>query len=165
MTRRSPTAGLTRHVAQAAPGLLLVATFVDDPVFGGMIIAAEVAFGTPGLLTASIGFVMLSIAMAAATAWALHTKPIQLSDRNRDRIAALRARRLGRYLVPHPGRPITTAIAAVIFGSVAPIIVAGLEPDRERSITRAMVLLSGIAYGVAFAAGYGLIGAIVGTVT
>jgi hypothetical protein len=71
----------------------------------------------------------------------------------------------GRYLVPHPERPITTAIAAIIFGSVAPIVVAALEPGpRTVSMTKKMTFVSGIAYGVAFALGYGLLGAIVGAV-
>jgi hypothetical protein len=152
-----------RHVAVALPGLLLVATIVDDPLFGGLIVAAELAYGTGGLLAASFGFVVVSTAMAASTAWALRTEPVRLSERTRRRITALRARRLGRFLLPHPERPTTTAIAAVIFGSVAPMIVGALETDEQRSTSTSMVLVSGLAYGIAFATGYGLLGALVGT--
>lgn len=155
---------MTRRVAQAAPGLLLLATLIDDVLFGGSIVGAGLAFGTPGLLAASFGFVVLSTLMAAGTAWALRAEPVRLSHRNRKRLAALRTRRLGRYLVPHPERPVITAIAAVIFGSVAPIIVAGLEPEGGKPVTWHLVLTCGVAYGVVFAAGYGLLGALVGTV-
>ena len=151
-------------MAQVTPGMLFIVTVVDDPVFGGLIVAAEVAFGTPGLLLACCGFVVLSTSMAAATAWALRREPIRLSAKNRERIAALQHRRLGRHLVPHPERPVTTAVAAVVFGSVAPIIVAGLEPSDSHRYSRGLVLTSGLAYGVAFASGYGLLGAVVGAV-
>jgi hypothetical protein len=155
-----------RWLFRSLPGILLVATFVDDPVFGSVIVASRLAFGTTGLLVASVGFVAISIAMAAATAWALHHEPLRLSPKNERRIAGLHERRFGRYLVPHPERPITTAIAAIIFGSVAPIVVAALEPGpRTVSMTKKMTLISGIAYGLAFALGYGLLGAIVGAVT
>jgi hypothetical protein len=153
-----------RRLAQFAPGLLFVVTMVDDPVFGSLIVAAELTFGTPGLLVACCGFVVLSTLMAAATAWALQTEPIQLSAKNRDRIVALQNRRMGRYLVPHPERPVTTMVAAVVFGSVAPIIVAALEPSATQRAYRALVLTSGIAYGMAFASGYGLFGAVIGSV-
>jgi hypothetical protein len=161
-TVRAP--GLTRRVAQVVPGLLFIVTMVDDPVFGGLIVAAEVAFGTPGLLMACCGFVVLSTLMAAVTAWALRCEPIRLSTKNRERIAALQHRRLGRHLVPHPERPLTTALAAVVFGSVAPIIAAGIEPSDARRFPRGLVLTSGLAYGLAFASGYGLLGAVVGVV-
>lgn len=151
-------------MAQAAPGLLFIVTVVDDPLFGGLIVAAEVAFGTPGLLVACCGFVVLSTLMAAATAWALRSEPLRLSAKNRERIAALQRRRLGRHLVPHPERPVTTAVAAVVFGSVAPIIVAGLEPSHGQRYSRGLVLTSGLAYGLAFASGYGLLGVVVGAV-
>ena len=159
-------AGRARRWAfRSLPGILLVVTFVDDPVFGSVIVASRLAFGTTGLLVASVGFIAISIAMAAATAWALHHEPLRLSPKNERRIAGLHERRLGRYLVPHPERPITTAVAAIIFGSVAPIVVAALEPGpRTVSMTKKMTLVSGIAYGVAFALGYGLLGAIVGAV-
>ncbi len=151
-----------RWLLRSLPGLLLVATLVDDPLFGSSIVAARLAFGTTGLLVASIGFVALSIAMAAATAWALHHEPPRLSPKNERRLAALHERRLGRYLVPRPERPITTAIAAVIFGSVAPIIVAAVAPDGRTVASRQMAVVSGIAYGLAFAGGYGLLGAVIG---
>jgi hypothetical protein len=155
-----------RWVFRSLPGILLVATFVDDPVFGSVIVASRLAFGATGLLVASVGFVAISIAMAAATAWALHHEPLRLSSKNERRVADLHERRLGRYLVPHPERPVTTAIAAIIFGSVAPIVVAALEPvSRSAATTKKMTLVSGIAYGVVFAFGYGLLGAIVGAVT
>lgn len=156
---------LKRGLAQVMPGLLLVATLIDDPVFGGLIIGAELAFGLQGLLAATGGFVLISTSMAAATAWALAEQPIRLSEKNRQRMQALQARRLGRYLVPHPERPITTAIAAAIFGSVAPILVAGLEGDTSKPIAWRLVLTSGLAYGMVFAAGYGLLGALIGSVT
>jgi len=151
-----------RWLARGLPGLLLVATLIDDPLFGGLIIAARIAFGTAGLVLASVGFIALSIAMAAATAWALHREPLRLSSRNRDRIAALQKKRLGRFLIPHPERPLTTAGAAVIFGSVAPMIVAALNPHEATAYTYKMALVSGVAYGLAFAAGYGLLGALIG---
>lgn len=158
-------AGLTRRIAQVTPGILFIVTVVDDPVFGGLIVAAELAFGTPGLLVACGGFVVLSTLMAAATGWALRSEPIRLSAKNRDRIAALQNRRLGRHLVPHPERPVTTAVAAAVFGSVAPIIVAGLEPRDDQRYSRGLVLTSGLAYGLAFACGYGLLGAVIGAVS
>ena len=151
-----------RWLLRSLPGLLLVATLVDDPLFGSAIVAARLAFGTAGLLVASAGFVALSTAMAATTAWALRREPAQLSAASRRRLDGLRGRRLGRYLVPHPRRPVTTAIAAVIFGSVAPIIVAALEPGPRSGARTQMVLISGVAYGIAFAAGYGLLGAVAG---
>jgi hypothetical protein len=151
-----------RWVARSVPGVLLVATLVDDPIFGSLIIAARLGFGTIGLLAASAAFVALSVALAAVTAWALHTEPMQLSTKNRERITSLQNRRLGRHLIPHPERPITTATAAVIFGSVAPIIVAALKPSKDATYTNKMVLVSGIAYGLAFASGYGLAGLLVG---
>jgi hypothetical protein len=152
-------------MARSLPGLLLLATIVDDAIFGGAIVASRVAFGTTGLVVASLGFVAISVAMAGATAWSLRTEPIRLSPKNRRRITALRDRRLGRFLIPHPDRPVTTAIAAIIFGSVAPLIVAALEPGTGRTFTSGMVVLGGVAYGVVFAAGYGLFGAIVGAAT
>ena len=154
----------SRWVAGVLPSAMLVATLIDDPLFGGVIIASELAFGTVGLLTASIGFIVVSTVMAAATAWALRVRPIQLSVKNRRRIASLRQRRLGRFLVPHPNRPVTTAIGAIVFGSVAPIIVAALEPEAADAVSQGMVILSGVAYGIAFASAYGLLGALVGSV-
>jgi hypothetical protein len=151
-----------RWVARSLPGVLLVATLVDDPLFGGVIVAARLAFGTVGLLAASGAFVVLSVAMAAATAWALHTEPLRLSPKTRNRITSLQQRRLGRHLIPHPDRPLTTALGAVIFGSVAPILVAALDRDNTTFLPNKMVLVSGIAYGLAFATGYGLLGAIIG---
>ena len=152
-------------LARTLPGALLVATLVDDPLFGGSIVAARLASGTSGLLTASAGFVLLSTAMAAMTAWSLRTEPIRLSPKNRHRLAALESRRFGRLLIPHPGRPATTAVAAIVFGSVAPIVVGALAPGGGRSFSTGMVLISGVAYGVAFATGYGLLGALVGAAT
>jgi hypothetical protein len=152
----------TQWLARSLPSLLFIATIIDDPLFGGMIIAARIAFGTTGLVLASAGFVALSIAMAAATAWALQREPLRLSPRNRDRIDALQNKRLGKFLIPHPERPVTTALAAVIFGSVAPMIVAALNTGQHISYSYKMALVSGVAYGLAFAAGYGLLGALVG---
>lgn len=163
-TERVVAPGIIRRLAQVAPGLLFILTVVDDPVFGGLIVAAELAFGTPGLLVACCGFVVLSTLMAAATAWALRCEPIRLTAKNRERIAALQNRRMGRHLVPHPERPVTTVVAAVVFGSVAPIIVAGLAPSDDQRYSRSLVLTSGLAYGVAFAFGYGLLGAVIGVV-
>jgi hypothetical protein len=151
-----------RWVARTLPGVLLVATLIDDPVFGGVIVAARLAFGTVGVLAASGAFVVLSVAMAAATAWALHTEPLQLSTKTRNRITSLQQRRLGRHLIPHPNRPLSTALAAVIFGSVAPTLVAALDQDTATSMSNKMALICGIAYGLAFAAGYGLLGAVIG---
>lgn len=153
-----------RRLAQIVPGLLFVVTMVDDPVFGALIVAAELALGSVGLLVACGGFVVLSMLMAAATAWALQTEPIQLSTKNRERIGALQNRRMGRHLVPHTTRPVTTVVAAVVFGSVAPIIVAGLEPTSMQRYPTALVLTSGLAYGVAFASTYGLLGAVIGAI-
>ncbi len=151
-----------RWVARSLPGVLLLATLVDDPIFGSFFVATRLAFGAIGLLAASAAFVALSVAMAAATAWALRVEPLQRSTKNRERITALQNRRFGRHLIPHPERPITTAIAAVIFGSVAPIIVAALEPGEHTDATTKVVLVSGLAYGLAFAAGYGLVGLLIG---
>jgi hypothetical protein len=50
----------------------------------------------------------------------------------------------------------------VIFGSVAPILVAALDQDNATSMSNKMALISGIAYGLAFAASYGLLGAVIG---
>ena len=159
MTRRAPS---RRWLARTLPGILLVATVVDDPLFGGVIVAAGLAFGPSGLLTASVAFVVLSVAMAAATAWALGTEPLQLSARNRERVRSLQGKRFGRLLLPHPERPVVVALAAVIFGSVAPIIVAAVGTSEPNGFTTKMVVVSGVAYGLAFATGYGLLGAVVG---
>lgn len=157
--------GALGWVAGVLPTVLFVATLVDDPLFGGLIVAAEVAFGTAGLFAAAFGFVVLSTAMAAGAAWALRVRPIQMSVKNRERVASMRRRRFGRFLVPHPDRPLTTVIGAMIFGSVAPIIVAALKPDDAGAISVRMVLLSGVAYGIAFASAYGLLGVVVASVT
>lgn len=159
---RSRAAQLRRWLTRVLPGVMLLVTFADDAIFGGLIIGAQLAFGSTGLVTASALFVVLSVAMAAASAWALHREPLQLSDRSRRRIDSLLGRRFGRFLMPHPGRPLLTALGAVVFGSVAPIVVAALDPEQTRGSIRRLVLPSGIAYGLAFAAGYGLFGALVG---
>lgn len=153
-----------RWLARTLPGALLIATFADDLIFGGVIIGARLNFGTVGLVAASLAFVLLSIGMAAATAWALRCEPLRLSDRNRRRIGRLQRRRLGRYLLPHHERPLSTAIAAAAFGSVAPLIVAAADPAHTPASTIRLVVPSGLAYGVAFATGYGLLGALAGTV-
>jgi hypothetical protein len=144
--------------------VFLLVTLVDDPLFGALIVAAEVAFGVFGLIAASLGFTLLSVAMAAGAAWAVRTAPVRLSPKIRQRLHALRRKRLGRLLIPHHDRPVTTALAAAVFGSVAPIIVAALEPDGEVGITRSTVIVSGVAYGVAFASAYGLVGTAISAV-
>ena len=155
-----------RHrLAVAVPGVLLLVTLVDDPLFGALIVAAEVAFGVFGLIAASVGFTLLSVAMAVATAWAVRTEPVRLSPRIRTRLSSLRGKSLGRFLIPRHDRPVTTAVAAAVFGSVAPIIVAALESDGDVVITRATVITSGAAYGVAFASAYGLVGTAISVVT
>lgn len=59
-----------------------MATLIDDALFGGVIVAARLAVGTAGLLAASGVFIALSVAMAAATAWALLTEPLSLSPKD-----------------------------------------------------------------------------------
>jgi hypothetical protein len=152
-----------RWLARALPGLLLVATFFDDPLFGGAMVSARLAFGTIGLIVVSIGFVGFSIAMAAATIWVLRVEPLRLSLRNSNRIAALQRKRLGRFLIPRPERPLTTAVGAAVFGSVMPVIVAALDPRSMFGHSYKMALIAGTAYGLAFAASYGLLATIIGT--
>jgi hypothetical protein len=142
--------------------LLLIATLFDDLLFGGALVSARLAFGAIGLIVASAGFVGISIAMAAATVWVLRREPLRLSVRNCNRIAALQRKRLGRFLIPRPERPLTTAVGAVIFGSVAPIVIAALDPRSIAGHTYKMALISGTAYGLAFASSYGLLALIVG---
>jgi len=151
-----------KWLARSLPGLLLIATLFDDPLFGGALVSAHLTFGAIGLIVASLGFVGISIAMAAATVWVLRREPLRLSMRNRSRIAALQRKRLGRFLIPRPERPLTTAVGAVIFGSVVPIIVAALDPRSMIGHTYKMALISGTAYGLAFASSYGLFATIIG---
>jgi len=148
---------------QLIPGALLLLTFVDDAVFGSLMVGARLAFGTQGLVVAALGFVVFSIMMAAATSWALTKEPLVLSPRSRARISSITTKRFGRYLVPHPDRVTTTAIGAAVFGSVAPIIVASLEEGRPVGKVGKMTAISGVSYGITFASAYGIIGAIAGT--
>ncbi len=155
--------GMRRWFLRSAPGALLLLTFVDDVVFGSLMVGAHLAFGVPGLLFAAMTFIAFSMAIASATSWSLIREPLVLSPRSRERVTSLTTKRFGRYLVPHPDRMITTAVGAAVFGSVAPIIVASLEAGRPVGNMAKMSVISGISYGVAFASGYGVIGVIAGT--
>ena len=106
--------------------------------------------------------IAFSILIAAATSWALTREPLVLSPRSRARISSITSKKFGRYLVPHPDRVTTTAVGAAVFGSVAPIIVASLEEGRPTGKVGKLTGISGISYGLAFASGYGIIGAIAG---
>jgi hypothetical protein len=154
---------MKRGCFQVIPGALLLLTFVDDAVFGSLMVGARLAFGTQGLVIAAIVFVVFSIMMAGATSWALTKEPLVLSLRSRARISSITSKRFGRYLVPHPDRITTTAVGAAVFGSVAPIIVASLEEGRPVGNVGKLTAISGISYGLFFASGYGIIGAIAGT--
>jgi hypothetical protein len=158
--------GLNRKISQwffrSLPSALLLITFVDDMIFGSLLVGARLAFGIHGLLVAAMGFITFSILIAAATSWALTRVPLVLSLRSRARISSITSKKFGRYLVPHPDRVTTTAVGAAVFGSVAPIIVASLEEGRPTGKVGKVTAISGISYGLAFASGYGIIGAIAG---
>ena len=154
---------MRRWFLRGTPGALLLLTFVDDFVFGILMVGARLAFGVPGLLFAAVTFIAFSMTIASVTSWSLIREPLVLSPRSRARVVSLTSKRFGRYLVPHPDRMITTAVGAAVFGSVAPIIVASLEAGRPVGNMAKMTVISGISYGVAFASGYGAIGALAGT--
>jgi hypothetical protein len=160
--------GLSQKIIQwflrSLPSALLLITFVDDMIFGSLFVAARLAFGIHGLLFAAIGFIAFSILIAVATSWALTREPLVLSPRSRARVSSITSKKFGRYLVPHPDRVTTTAVGAAVFGSVAPIIVASLEEGRPTGKVGKLTGISGISYGLAFASGYGIIGAIAGAV-
>lgn len=149
-------------LARTLPGLLLAVSVFDDVVFGGLLVAAGVAAGAWGAVLGAAAFAAMSTAMAAATAWAVRVEPILLSPRNMQRLEQLRARRLGRLLVPQAGRPFVTAVVAAVFGSVVPIVVAAVGAPGRAHVPRGLVMVSGVAYGVAFASGYGLLGVLAG---
>lgn len=149
-------------LAVALPGVLLAVSVFDDAVFGGLLVAAGVAAGAWGAVLGAAAFVVLSTAMAAGTAWAVRAEPIRLSPRNLERLERLRSRRLGRSLVPRSGRPFATALVAAVFGSVVPVVVAAVGAPGRARVSHGLVLISGVAYGLAFASGYGLLGVLVG---
>lgn len=149
-------------LALALPGVLLAVSVFDDAVFGAALVAAGVAAGTWGVLGAAAGFVGLSVAMAAGAAWAVRVEPIRLSPRNEERLQRLRSRRLGRSLLPRSGSTFVTAVVAAVFGSVVPVLVAAAGAPGRVHVPHGLVVLSGVAYGVAFASGYGLLGVVAG---
>jgi hypothetical protein len=153
---------MRRWILRGTPGALLLLTFVDDFVFGSLMVGARLAFGVSGLLFAAITFIAFSMMIASAVSWSLMREPLVLSPRSRARVASLTTKRFGRYLVPHPDRMITTAVGAAVFGSVAPIIVASLEKGHPVGNVGKMTAISGVSYGLAFASGYGIIGALAG---
>jgi hypothetical protein len=63
--------GLNRKISQwffrSLPSALLLITFVDDMIFGSLLVGARLAFGIHGLLVAAMGFITFSILIAAAT--------------------------------------------------------------------------------------------------
>jgi hypothetical protein len=147
--------------ASILPGLLLVATFVDDPVFGSAIAGLQLAMGPWGVIAATLGFTALSLAASVSTLWAVRTAPPRLSDRVNQKLERVRHSRIGRRIATiDDHHPVTTVMVAMVLGSVAPIVLATIG-SGARHVGMRTAIVAGVAYGLAFSSTYGLLGTVI----
>jgi hypothetical protein len=150
-----------RNVASLLPGLLLVATLVDDPVFGSAIAGLQLAMGPIGVIVATVSFTAFSVIASMSTLWAIRTAPMRVSDRLNQRLERVRQTRVGsRIAAIDDHHLMTTMLVAAVLGSVAPVILASIGTEPRRVGVRT-ALVAGVAYGLVFSSGYGLVGTLI----
>jgi hypothetical protein len=153
-----------RTAATLLPGVLLVATFLDDPIFGSAIAGLQVAIGPLGVLVAALGFTLFSVLAALATLWAVRTAPLRLSDRMSLKLERIRTSRVGKRIAAIDDHHlVTTMVVASVLGSVAPLILATVG-NSGRPVGVRTAIAAGVSYGLVFSLGYGLIGTVINIV-